>query len=166
MYNKGDTVMHPGAGVCKIHDIRKERFPKTEPKLYYVLKPVYDNGATTIYLPADENKITLRKLLSADDIKDLIHSISLEDKLWVDDDNERQEKFMRILRNGDHANIIKLIAELHTEQTDRASRGKKLHIADDKVLHEAEKLLHQEFAYTLKLDVDEVAPFIIRELGL
>lgn len=165
MYKQNDIVMHPGAGVCRIEAVREETFTR-EPRLYYVLRPMYENNATTIYVPVDSDKIQLRKLLSREEIVDLIHSVSLDTPLWIDNPSARREAFAELLHQGDHAVLIRLIAELHAHQNNTVAAGRKFHAADEKILHEAEKRIHQEFAHTLNLEVDEVAPFIMQELGL
>lgn len=165
MYEIGNIVVHPGVGVCKIHDIRTEQFSDLQPKLYYILKPVYENGST-VYTPVDSDKITLRRMLTESDVYELIHSVSTEQPLWVDNDAQRQTSFTEILRGGDDRKLIQLVVEIHRKILEKQSEGKKLHIADKRILMEAEKILHQEFAYSLKLKLDEVAPFIIKELGV
>ncbi len=165
MYRIGDMVMHPSAGVCKIEDIREECFSAAGPKRYYILKPVYENGRSTIYLPVENLKVKLRKLLSTEDIYELIHSVTLTNTLWVDNDAQRQERFRRVLVQGDQAQIIQLIIEIHEKQKEKQAAGKKLHMADGKILQEAEKRIHQEFGYALNLKPDEVAPFIMGELA-
>ena len=42
--------------------------------------------------------------------------------------------------------------------------GKKLYVGDEKIMSEAQRLLHEEFALVLNIKVDEVLPFILGEL--
>ncbi len=164
MYQQNDIVMHPGAGVCKIEDVREEQFTGQK-RQYYVLRPLYENTATTIFVPTDSQKITLRKLLSKEEIVRMIHTVSLDTSLWVDNPAERKDMFQQLLHEGDHPTLIRLIAELHTRRRETEKAGRKFHAADEKVLQEAEKRIHQEFAHTLELSVEEIAPFIMKELG-
>ncbi len=165
MYKETDIVMHPGAGVCRIEAVREETFTK-QARLYYVLRPMYESNSTTIYVPTDSDKIKLRRLLSREEIVELIHSVSLDTPLWIDNPSARREAFAELLHEGEHTVLIRLIAELHTHRKEAVTSGHKFHAADEKVLQEAEKRIHQEFAHTLQLEVDEVAPFIMKELGL
>ncbi|WP_405314968.1 CarD family transcriptional regulator [Faecalibacillus faecis] len=166
MFSVGHMVMHPNAGVCKIEDIRKQKFSKLEEQLYYILKPIYDNNASIIYVPVESDKVVLRRLLSINDIKTLIHSVSLDKPLWIENDARRNEKFKAILNSGDHVIIIQLIIEIHNQEIEKKKTGKKLHMADGRIMQEAEKMIHQEFAYSLKLDIDEVASYIMNELHI
>jgi CarD family transcriptional regulator len=160
MYSIGTTVLHPGAGVCRIEDIRQEALLAKECKTYYILKPVYENAQTTIYCPVDSDKIALRSLLTAEDIHALLHNIPTEGSPWIANDLKRQEVFAEILREGDRVKLIRLILDLRQKQREKQQAGKKLHLADGKVLHEAEKRIGQEFAYVLHIQPDEVIPMI------
>lgn len=166
MYNIGDTVMYPGAGVCRIAEIETKRFAKTAPKTYYILKPVYDNVQTTIYCPVDNEKINLQRLLTAEDIRVLLKNLPKDRTLWIDNDTERKREFTAILRSGDRADILQLICEIHENRVKREAAGKKLHLADEKILREAEKIIHQELAYSMQIDVSEVSAFIMKELEI
>lgn len=165
MYKQNDIVMHAGAGVCRIDAVREETFAGTA-KLYYVLRPLYENDSTTIYVPTDSQKVRLRRLLNREEIVDMIHQVSLEPPLWEENPTNRREVFTQLLREGNHATLIQLIAELHMHQQDLSRTGHKFHAADEKILAEAQKRIHQEFAHTLQLDITEVASFIMKELGL
>lgn len=164
MYQIHDTVMHPTSGVCTIEEIKEMRFGFGESKLYYLLKPVYDQQASIIYVPVDTDKVHFRKLLSKEDICDMIHEISFEAPLWVENNAARKEAFSRILAEGDQKKLVQLIAELHLKKIEILKTNHKFHVADERVLQEAEKRIHQEFAYALSLKLDEVAPFIMQEL--
>lgn len=165
MYKETDIVMHPRAGVCTIEAVRPETFTGA-PRLYYVMRPLYENTTTTIYVPTDSDKIKLRRLLSKDEILELIHSVSLDTSLWIDNPLQRKEHFLQLVREGDHATLIRLIAELHRHRLESEKKGRKFHAVDEKVLKEAESCIHQEFAHALNLQVEEIAPFIMKELGL
>lgn len=163
MYQTGETVLHPSAGVCRIEDIRKENFSAKEYKTYYILKPLYENGQTTIYCPVDSDKIALKSLLTAEDIRALLRNVPAQESLWITADLKRQEVFAEILREGDRLKLIRLILDLREKQREKQQNGKKLHLADGKVLHEAEKRIQQEFAYVLQLEPDDVIPMITAE---
>lgn len=166
MYKVGNMVMHPHAGVCKIEDIRIEKFSKMSDKMYYILRPIYEQGNSKIYVPIDSQKIHLRKLLSIEDIHQLIRAVDFNTRLWIDNDSKRQEKFNQILKSNHQEEIIQLIAEIHNKQKEKQEEGKKLHLADMRIMQEAEKMIHQEFAFSLNIGIDEVADFIMKELHI
>ena len=166
MFNIGDTVMHPGMGVCKIENIKSETFAHTKQRDFYILKPLYENSNTTVYVPVDSTKMILKKLITEQDIQGLIKSLKNDtEKLWIDNDLQRKELFSAIIKEGNREKLIKLIKELHEHKEQRQQNGKRLHISDEKFLLEAEKLLHQELAYTMQINPDEVVDFIMNSLN-
>lgn len=164
MFKVGNMVIHPNAGVCCIEDIRLEKF--IEEQMYYVLKPIYDNSHSKIYVPVENPKIHLRKVLSKDDINQMIKNVSLQQQLWVENDSKRNEIFNKVLQSGQHTDIIQLIVEIHMKQLEKRAQNKKLHIADLKIMNLAEKMIHEEFAYALDLNVEDVAQYIMQELNI
>lgn len=165
MYQVNDMVMYAGSGVCRIDDISRRTFYGGEEKLYYILKPVYET-ASTVYVPVNNEKAKMRRLLTEKDIRKLIQSVPDCGTLWLDDDRTRQERFGQILRSGNHVQMIKLIVELHEKRQEKKQLGKKLRAADEKVLQEAEKFIHEEFGYAMKLMPEKVAPFIMEQLHM
>lgn len=76
MFQKGDSVVYGNLGVCKINDLVTRQFEGLdEAHPYYVLKPLYQEGV--LYVPADNPKIALRAVLTADEANQLIDSIPL-----------------------------------------------------------------------------------------
>lgn len=157
--------MHPSSGICKVDSITTKNITRTEKYDYFVLKPVYDSGNTTLFLPVNNNKVGVRMPLSSAEAKSIIKSVDINEKVWVDNDAKRQESFHEILKSGEHKKIIQLITELHQHSEEREAKGKNLRISDAKILKEAEKVIHEEFAYALGLTPQEAAPYIMKKLG-
>lgn len=162
MFGINDTIMYGSYGVCRIVDIRPEQF-SLETRVYYVLKPVQDE-TSTIYCPVEGGEKKFRHLLSVNEIYELVASIPKMEAEWIEDDQQRQEKFQDILRHGDHASLMKLVKTLYTQREKQRSAGKKFHNADQKLMKEAEGVLYSEFAHVLHIRPDEVVPFIAGRL--
>ena len=160
-----DMVMYSGVGLCKVVDIRMEKLAGEERK-YYILNPENNTSTTTVYVPVGSHKLKLKKVLSKQEIYDLIHSITLEDSIWIEDERQRKDFYTQALRDGDHVSLIKLIREAHESQEIRIAEGKKSRVMDDKFIKDAQKAIHEEFAYSLCIKEDEVAPFIMGQLEL
>lgn len=149
-------------GVCKIENIKAESFGRGALRQFYVLKPIYDNNSTTLYVPTDSKKIVLKPLIDEKEIKDLLRNLDTTNCLWVENDVQRKDVFTKILKSGDRSQIILLIKELHEQKLCRQQTGKRLHISDEKFLREAEKLIHEELAFSMNIAVDDVSDFIMK----
>lgn len=59
-----------------------------------------------------------------------------------------------------------MIREIYEHHAQRLAEGKKLPATDEHLLEEAERLVHQEFSYVLKMSLQDTVQFILNELGL
>jgi len=160
MFKRDDIVTYGTGGVCKIVAVEEKNLTG-EKKTYFVLKPVYDEKST-FFVPIDNEKGSkkLRRLLSEDEINELIDSMPEEETLWIDNERERKERYRRIIAEANRSEMIGMIRAIHFEKERREEEGKKLHISDERFFKEAEKLLYEEFRYVLKLSEEDVMPYI------
>ena len=160
MFSKDDIVMYASQGVCKITDITTKEVcgQKIE---YYVLKPIYSDTAL-LYIPTENEKLAsqLRRVLTKDEIIDLIKSLKEEDVEWIENENMRKDKYKELLSAGDRRGLIGMIRTLYIHKEKLSEHGKKLHIVDERFFKDAEKILYDEFALVLDIKTDEVLPFI------
>ena len=166
VYSAGDTVMHPSEGICTVMELRKMEMSGAGERTYYILKPSTEKSSSTVYMPVARGNTVLRRLLSREDILALIHASREYAGLWIADSKQRKEAFSRILSEGNYAKIIRMIQEIHEERIQRETDGKKPCAADEAILAEAERLLHQEFSYVLHMSIEEIAAFVRRELDV
>lgn len=165
MFQIGSIVMHPSAGVCNIEDIREEKLTERK-RTYYIMHPVSENnGTTTIYVPVDTDKIHLRKLMGKNEIIDIIRQSTTEKIEWIDNANLRKAAYSEILHSDNTSRIIALITVLHTKKDHTLKAGKKFSAFDEKILHDAEKKIYQEFSHALSMQEEEVSNFIITQLS-
>lgn len=162
MFAVEDIVMYGSAGVCKIADIRTEKFSGEE-TLYYILKPI-ENQSSTIYCPLHSSKVQMRRLLSKEEICDLIESIPEAQTAWIENEHQRKDAYTSILKQGKHSELIVLLKTLYFNQEKCRQSGKKFHAIDEKILKEAEKRLYGEFAYVLHIRPEEIGSFIMEQL--
>lgn len=163
MYNINDTVVYGIHGVCKIVDIEEKDFGWKK-NSYYVLKPVFDDKST-IYLGTDSDNARdkLHLALSAEEIYSLVKLMPDEKTIWIEDDKTRKEQFRAILAGEDREALVRLLKTLHHQQQKKKETGKKLSVEDDRIMKDAEKKLHEEFAHVLNIELDEVGPFILEQ---
>ncbi len=162
MYEVNDYIVYGLTGVCKIEDIAKDEISNNETE-YYVLTPL-NNDNLTIKVPVDNKKISMRPIISKDDIESLIASMPETETIWSDDERQRSASFKAALKSGKNKELIKIIRTLHLEREARAEVGKKLTKTDEEIMNTAERHLNQEFAIALDISPDEVMPYILEHL--
>ena len=163
MYNVNDTVLYGKQGVCVIKDIVRENF-SGKPLDYYYLKPAY-NESTVIYVPVENKELVgkMKKVLSSDEINDLIKEVKNTEPIWYDNEKVRKEKFNDIIAKGDRREILQLINALYINKQEREAMGKKMYASDEKLMREAEKLIYEEFATVLNIKPDKVVDYIVKK---
>ena len=163
MFSINDCVVYARTGVCKIVDIRKEKFGGHENQMYYVLQPVHSEKST-VYSPIGRNLEKFREIMTIEEVYELIKSIPDEKIIWIENAQDRNEKFGEILKEGSQRDLLKLINTMYFHRDDQLLIGKRLHVADDRIMKDAERLLYDEFAYVLNIKPNEVLLFISGEL--
>lgn len=152
--------MYGTQGICKIVEVTEKDFMGTK-KEYYVLKPMNDKAAT-LFAPVNNPKVEskMRRILSEEEIYRLIESMPREEANWIHNENERKEQYKRIIIDGDHVELIKMIKALYLHKQQREADGKHLYLSDERFFKEAERILYEEFQYVLNIEKEELMPLI------
>lgn len=159
-----DMVLYGAHGVCEVEDTTVKKVGDREIH-YFILKPVYDRSST-VYVPADNEELIgkIRRILSAEEIYEIIRTMPDEDLLWIENETERRKAFNDILSSGDRNQLIRLIKTLYFRQQERKEHKKNLLMSDEKLMKDAERILYEEFTYVLHIERDQVLPFITEQI--
>ena len=135
----GDCVHYGSHGVCRVVGLEEKEFRGCT-KEYYLLTPISEEHIR-LYLPKDGelSRMKLRKVLSAGEIYDLIRQEKDTVPRWIGDSKLRREVFGRTLRNGETAELMKMVKAIHAHRSELPS-GKALPMSDLEMLRTAEKL--------------------------
>ena len=160
MYNVNDAVIYATYGVCVISAIEERNF-SGENIEYYILRPVGDSR-NTFYVPTSNSALRnkMRDVCNADDVNNLIGTMSEQNCIWIDNAVRRKEEYRKIIDKGDRKELIRLIKTLYTKGEELTAQHKKLYSADEKFLRDAENMLYNEFAYALHIPREEVINYI------
>lgn len=164
MYNIGDHVVYGIQGVCRIL-CQEERTVNRKKVLYLVLEPLGQPGAR-FYIPA-HNQAALSKLrpvLSRQELDAILVSDEVRRNYWVEDENQRKQRYRELISSGDQAGLICMVGSLYRHKEAQAAAGRKFHLCDDNFLRDAEKLINSEFSLVLQIPVDQVQAYILAAL--
>lgn len=56
MFSKGEKIVYGSTGVCVIEDICEKELIRNQKKLYYILKPLFQQN-NTIYAPYNDVRL-------------------------------------------------------------------------------------------------------------
>ena len=93
MFKVNDTIIYGSEGVCQIMGIEEKNFGGAV-KSYYIVKPLYSNSST-IFIPLDSEILTakMHRMLSREEIEELIDSLPNETIEWIPNDRERKNAY-------------------------------------------------------------------------
>ena len=159
-YKINDIVIYCNYGICRIKEIRFTSFSSDRPKEEYFVLSSQDNKKSTCFVPVSSADSILRYPMSEAEIESLLEQARNAHIEWPENRQRRFELFNKILSEGISVNLILLLGCLYNKRLENAAKNKTLSATDEQIFSQAEKLLHNEFAYSLKLPTDKVSTFI------
>lgn len=164
MFKAGDVVKYGVNGICRISDIAMRDFCGEETE-YYVLESM-TGYASTFFVPTASEALTakMQHLLSREEALEVIAEIPQGHLEWIANDKERAAAFSAILSSNDRRDILRLSGLLYQKKHELEARGKKLHIADERLMHEAERIIGDELSTVLGIKRSEIPTFISETL--
>lgn len=165
MFAKGDCVVYGNLGVCRVEDLVTRKFEGlTEEHPYYVLKPLYQEGV--LYVPADNPKIFLRSVISAEEANRLIDTIpSVQGEVFHSRSaQELASHYEQAMQSHSCADLLELTMSIHSKKRQLATQNKKFGRVDEHFMRQAEDSLNGEFAVALGIPKDQVPDYITRRI--
>ncbi|MBQ8982434.1 MAG: CarD family transcriptional regulator [Lachnospiraceae bacterium] len=160
MFEVGDYIVCGNNGICAIQNISTIDIPDVDPdRLYYILQPVYTKSSV-VYIPVDNDKIVMRKVLTKEQVNELIDHIPQIDAIVEMNDKLREEKFKECMKNHKCEDWIRVIKTLYLRRMERLEKGQKVTATDARYMKAAEDNLYLEFSMALGIDRDEVESYI------
>ncbi|MBQ7006257.1 MAG: CarD family transcriptional regulator [Oscillospiraceae bacterium] len=161
-----DYVIYGKNGLCQISEIKTVHMANTKNE-YYVLNSVNGNQVT-IYVPCC-NEVLMAKMrypMTKDEIDCLLLSVKGQEIKWIDNNNERNEYFHSITESENYKDWLLLIGCIYLKKQEKLAAGKHLSSHDENTLKLLEKLIEDEFCYSLQLDKNHVSSYIKEKLKI
>ncbi len=160
----GNFVIYRSTEICKIEGFENKSFDNVTSKEYCVLVPA-DGGSSKYYVPREFAEAKLRRLLTKEEIEQLIDGMRGEQPEWGSTEERRKNVFNEVLSSGDYRRIISMLHSLYLEKQERLAQGKKLLATDEKAMKSAEQLINREFSFVLGIKENEVTDYISKQLS-
>ena len=166
MFEIGEYIVYGSKGVCQVEDIAHVDLPgASKDRLYYVLCQ-YEGGSGKIYVPIDNDKIVMRKVITKEAAEDLIRRMPEIEQIWVDNDKQRETMYKETMRTCDYNKWVSMIKTLYFRKRERTAQGKKVTALDEKYLKAAENELYSELGLSLGIPKAEVVAYIKEKIGV
>ena len=166
MYQVGQQVIYGIHGVCRIIALEMKSMGGQR-KEYYVLEPIDQPGAA-FYVPSGNQAAVakMRPIMTREQIFRLLHSEEVRRDAWIADENQRKQRYRELLSGDDRAALMCMMHTLYLHKQNQLAVGRKFHLCDENFLHDAQRVLHTEFALVMDLEADQVGPFIRQQMGI
>lgn len=164
MFEIGEYVVCGSKGVCVVEDIDTLDIAGVDrERKYYILKPKYQAGST-VYVPVDAAKESMRRVLSFEEAKRLIGMIPELPLLDIANDKLSEQIYKERMRANSCEEWVRVIKTIYQRKQKRLQAGRKVTAVDARYFHLAEESLYGELAVALGLEREEVCAYISGEL--
>lgn len=164
MFKKGEYIIYGSSGVCEIMDVTTMKMSDVpEDKLYYILRPCQVKDSE-IFIPVDNKKIKMRRVLEAKEIKALLNQFPALEELEIPKEKFRETIYKECIRSGDFVQNMRLIKLLLKRKKKRLSQGKNFPSVDERYLKMVETILFSEISHGLKISQKEMKTIFFRNI--
>lgn len=164
MFQQGDFVVYGMHGVCRILGREVRRIDRNSVE-YYVLEPV-KHTEDRYYVPTQNAAAVskMKPLLNKQQLDELLSSPEVTLDVWIEDENQRKQKYRELITSGDRAALLSMVRALHIHKETLLAQERRLHMCDENFLRDAENLLGGEFSLVLGIESNEVGNYIINAI--
>lgn len=165
MFEKGCYVVYGTTGVCRIEEITAlDMKGAAEDRMYYVLRPCFQNGST-IFTPVDNEKTKMRRVMTKKEADALVKKIPEIEELWEKNDKEREKQYKEAIRSCDPGEWVRIIKTSYQRGRQRMAQGKRATTVDERYFHAAEEHLYAELAVAFDMPKEEVKAYIMEKMN-
>lgn len=171
MFAVGDKVVHHEYGICRIINIVPRRFPGQEPREYYEMTPLSEDGyGTKFYIPVDHGG-KLRAPLTRDQIFSMIDAMPETELLKIETSGNRtldmeniKTAYNSLMNSGDPRDWVILLRTIYRKGKQLSARKKRLSEFEVYTRDNSERLLYGEIACVMDIPVSRVEQFITQRI--
>ena len=91
MFEIGEFIVYGINGICRVESIGPSPYDKTDPRTFYLLIPVNNPMGSSIYTPVDNDRVPMRRLMTREEIEELIALMPEIETLEVPIEKQRRE---------------------------------------------------------------------------
>lgn len=161
VFGIGDYVVCGNKGVCVVENITTLNISGVDKdRKYYILKPLYMSGST-VYVPVDSPKGSMRKVLERGEAQKLIERMPEIPPLSIANDKLTEQIYRECIKTNDCQELVKIIKTIYMRKQKRIQAGRKVTAVDEKYFQLAAENLYGELAVALDMDRREVEDYIM-----
>jgi len=160
MYQIGEMVTYGIHGVCRVVDVEKQTV-HARTSTYLVLEPVGRDGSR--YLVPMHNQAAMGKLgpvLLPEELEAMLRDEKIRVDDWPRDENQRKQMYRELITSGDRAGLMNMVHSLYLQRKSLSDAGKRMHMADENFLRDAEKILAGEISVVMDMEPNQAVIYL------
>ena len=165
MFQKDEYVFYESGGICRISDIQVSPLDgMPADRSYYVMNSLHERNGV-IYIPVDNDKVFLRRLMDAAQAQKLIDRIPTVEV--IDEPNAKllRAKYLDAMKTHDPIEWVRVIKTVYHRTTGQERRVQRLSETERSFSESAKRFLYTEISLALGIREDEVEDYITDRLG-
>lgn len=164
LFETGEYVVYGHTGICQVTGVTTMKMDGVpNDRLYYVLHPESGNGGT-IFTPVENPKVVLRRIMTKEEVEELLGDISGIETLDIANEKLREAKYKECMKSCDSRDLVKIIKTIYLRKKDRSYNGKKATATDERYLKMAEDSLYSEMSLLLGVPKSDMVSYIKNRL--
>ena len=164
VFSVGEYVVCGNKGVCTVEKItRLDIAGVDKTRDYYILKPLYSSGST-VYVPVDSPKESMRKVLNREEAEKLIQTIPGIPLIDITNEKFSEQAYRECMKTNRCEEWVRVIKTIYLRKQKRLQAGRKVTAVDAKYFHLAEESLYGELAVALEMSREAVEAYITEEI--
>lgn len=156
MADIGELVVYKYKGLYRVIQIGTLKFQSVDKhKRYYTLEPE-DGSAETVYTPAEDSNPNIRKPVAQEEAQKLIHEMQQIETLWIANEKMREQEYKKCIFTYRCEDWIRVMKTIYAHIKARGI----VTVMDRKYQQIAERALHNELAYALRIPCEDIRSYI------
>ena len=165
MFEVGEYIVYGVNGICRVEDICASPYDAADTRQYYLLVPVHNPMASTIYTPVNNERVPMRRLMTAEEIHALIYAMPGIALLTVPVEKQRREIYRTTIGSLSPEGYVSVIKTVHRRREELTAAHKHFPVSDLEYGRLAKHLLYSECAHVLGLEEDGMESYIEECIG-
>ena len=160
MFGVGEYIVYGINGICRVEDVCASPFDKTDLRTYYLLVPVNNPMSSTIYTPVNNERVPMRRLMTKEEIENLIAAMPEIDLLTIPVEKQRRDIYRATIGTLAPEGYVQVMKTVHRRREELSAARKHFPVTDLEYGRLAKHLLYSECAHVLGLTEDGVEEYI------
>jgi len=154
MYQIGELVQYGTSGVCRVEEIVQGVPWLQKDTECYLLVPM-GKKEEKIYTPVDNDKVKMRRILSGEEVKELIGKMPEIEGPVVLNEKQCESVYREELYSVDCYRWFGLLKTLYKRRAARTAIGKKITATDERYLKSVEERIREELNLVIGKEATE-----------